>query len=198
MTRYPFAAGKAYAGKLIRVASRPIENDVNLSLQLLRIEFMIYWMQDGKRLESQGEIACRDIVVGELIPADRDAGLVAYAQALRIAAPINRHETWLGLQPSSRWIEITFGPSETEGGRNPFIKIETFDPKGWTIKDYRYDRSARWVTIRAAADAAGVSESTVRRHVDALESQFGADLIHRTEGGHRRIYLPLFMRVWDE
>lgn len=198
MTRYSFTAGKAYAGKLIRVASRPIENDVSLSLQLLRIEFMIYWMQDGKRLESQGEIACRDIVVGELIPADRDAGLVAYAQALRISAPINRRDNWLGLQPSSRWIEVTFGPSEKEGGRNPFAKIAPFDPKGWTVKDYRYDRSAQWVTIRAAADAAGVSESTVRRHVDALESRFGSDLIHRTEGGHRRIYLPFFMNVWED
>ena len=197
MTRYHFTIGKPYAAKLIRVAPRPIENDANLSLQLLRLEFTIYWMSGGQRLESQGEIACRDFVVGDLVPAERDAGLVAYAQALHVAEPINNPANWIAL-PTSRWIELTFGPSETEGGRNPFATIRPFDVDGYTIKDYLYDRSAKWVTIKAAADAVGVSESTVRRRVDAMEDQFGPELIHRTEGGHRRIYLPFFMKVCED
>jgi len=198
MTRYHFTIRKPYAAKLIRVAARPIENDVNLSLRLLRLEFTIYWMSGGNRLESQGEIACRDIIVGDLIPADRDAGLVAYAHAMRVKSPINKPANWTGLQPSSRWIELTFGTPENEGGRNPFATIGPFDVGRWTVKEYRYDRSAKWVTIKTAADAVKVSESTVRRRVDALETQFGAELIHRTDGGHRRIYLPFFMNMWED
>jgi len=197
MTRYHFTIGKPYAAKLVRVAPRPIENDANLSLQLLRLEFTIYWMLDEQHLESQGEIACRDIVVGDLVPTHRDAGLVAYAQALRVKAPINEVANWTAL-PSGRWIELTFGPSETEGGRNPFATIRPFDVDGWEVKEYRYDRSAKWVTIKTAADAVGTSESTIRRRADALEPQFGAELIHRTNGGHRRINLPTFMNVWED
>jgi hypothetical protein len=198
MTRYKFQTDKTYAAKLTKVSARPIENDPAIALTLIRLEFAIYWMAGEQRLESQGEIACRDIIVGDLIAADRDAGLVAYAQALRVRSPINKPANWTGLQPSSRWIEITFGHREVEGGRNPFATIGPFDAGRWTVKEYRYDRSAKWVTIKAAADAVGASESTVRRRIDSLETQFGSELVYRTDGGHRRIYLPLFMNVWED
>ena len=198
MTRHNFQINKPYAAKLIRVAARPIDNDPNLPLQLIRLEFAIYWMAEGRKLESQGEIACRDLIVSELLPKDRDAGLVAYAHALRVATPIDRPKNWIRLEGCGRWVELRFGPRDSEGGRNPFKEIRPFDPEGWTMKEYRYDRSAGWVSIGAAADAVGVSHSTVRRHLDDLENKFGAELIHRTGGGHRRVFLPFFMNVWQE
>lgn len=198
MTRHHYQVGKPYAGKLIRVAARPIENDPSLSVHLLRLEFAVYRMADQDTLESQGEIACRDLIVGRLIPAQRDAGLIAYAQALRLTASVDDPASWLNLERQGRWIELTFGPAESEGGRNPFASIQPFDPVKYAINEYRYDRSAKWVTIGAAADAVGVSESTVRRRVDAMEDEWGSDLVRRTEGEHRRIFLPLFTNVWKD
>lgn len=198
MTRYNFQLNKPYAAKLTRVTSRPIENDPAIELSLIRLEFAIYWMVGQHRLESQGEIACRDLVVGPLVPCNRDAGLLAYAQALRVPTPPRDPSSWIHLQPGDRWIEITFGPRETEGSRNPFRKIGSFSPDGWTIKEYRYDRTAGWVTIAAAADAVQVSESTVRRRLEALKQDWGDELVTRTDGGHRRVYLPLFVNLLTE
>ena len=196
MTRYNFQIDKRYAAQLNKVSTRPIENDPAIGLALIRLEFTIYWMVGEDRLESQGEIACRDLLVGSLIPCDRDAGLLAYAQALKMATPPNDPGSWLFLQRSDRWIEITFGPREAEGSRNPFRDIRSFSPTGWEVKEYRYDRTAGWVTIAAAADAVQVSESTVRRRLEMLQQEWGGDLVKRTNGGHRRVYLPLFMRLW--
>jgi len=199
MARYNFSTDKSYAAKLIRTAQRPLENDPNLSLQLIRLEFAIYWMTAEKRLlESQGEIACREIVVGKLVPISKDAGLAKYAESLKILPPFNEAANWIGLEDSGRWIELQFGPAESEGGRNPFRKIAAFDPSGWTINEYRYDRNAKWVRIGAAAEAVGVSESTVRRRIDALEAEKGSELVVRTNGRQRKIYLPLFTLLWED
>ncbi|GAB4334133.1 MAG: hypothetical protein Kow0010_20980 [Dehalococcoidia bacterium] len=43
-------------------------------------------------------------------------------------------------------------------------------------------KSSKWLTLRAAADLLGVSESTIRRWADAGEIRS-----YRTSGGHRRI-----------
>ena len=198
MTRYNFQTNKPYAARLTKVSSRPIENDPAISLALIRLEFVIYRMVNQQRLESQGEIACRELVVGPLIPCDRDASLLAYAQALRMTKPPEDPGSWIHLQHGDRWIEITFGPREEEGSRNPFRDIRSFSPAGWAIKEYRYDRTAGWVTIAAAADAVQLSESTVRRRLEGLERDWGGELVTRTDGGHRRVYLPLFMRLWNE
>jgi hypothetical protein len=198
MTRYNFQTDKPYAAKLTNVSTRPIENDPAITITLIRLEFAIYWMVGEQRLESQGEIACRELVVGPLIPCDRDAGLLAYAQALRMATPPEDPGSWIHLQRGDRWIEIIFGPREMEGSRNPFRDLRSFSPAGWTIKEYRYDRTAGWVTIAAAADAVQVSASTVRRRLKELEPDWGGGLVTRTDGDHRRVYLPLFMHLWNK
>ena len=199
MSRYNFQTDKSYAAKLVRVAPRPIENSGDVQLSLVRLEFAIYWRYPEKNLlESHGEFACRDLIVGSLVPADRDLGLVNYAVALCVAAPITSPENWAALIASERFIELQFGPPESEGGRNPFTKIAYFDSSGWTVEEYKYDKTSEWVTIRVAADAVGVSESTVRRRVDALEEEWGTRLIVRTEGTHRRIHLPMFTNIWND
>ena len=155
-------------------------------------------MTQARKLESQGEIACRDLIISTLIPTERDSGLLVYANALDVAAPITDPNHWVDLARTGRWIDLTFGPPETEGERNPFATIKPFDPQGWTIVDYRYDRNAGWVTISAAADPLDVSESTVRRRADALETEWETQLVRRTKGDHRRIFLSLFVNVWDD
>ena len=199
MTRYSFAIGRDYAAKLIRVALRPIENRLLSPLSLLRLEFAIYWQFPKERvLKSEGEFACRELIVGEAIQSESDSGLASYAAALGVTGLMDKPESWVELADAERFIELQFGPSESEGGRNPFAQIANFDKRGWTIEEYRYDRTAGWVTIGVAADAVGVSESTLRRRVDVLEEEWGPKLIVRTEGGHRRIYLRMFMSVWED
>ena len=156
MSRYNFQTDRAYAAKLIRVAKRPIENGDQVTLSLIRLEFAIYWQDfEKKLLESHGEFACRDLIVGSLIPTEQDLGLVNYAVALRVPAPINQAENWAALIASERFIKLQFGPPENEGGRNPFANIAPFDPAGWEIAEYKFDRTTEWVTIRVAADAVG-------------------------------------------
>ncbi len=198
MTRHHFRINKAYAATLERVACRPIENDPSLPLRLIRLEFSIYRILEGRKLESHGEIACRDLIVSPLLSSQSDAGLVAYANAIQVPDPIDEPISWLALARRVRWIEVTFGSPESEGDRNPFATIKPFDHRGWNITECRYDQSVPWVTIGAAANSVGVSESTVRRRVDAMESEWGLRLVRRTDGDHRRIYLPLFLNVWED
>lgn len=197
MTRYNFRIDVPYAAKLVRASTRPIENDPAMAITLVRLEFAIYWIS-GQRLESQGEIACRDLVVGKLIPRNQDVGLLAYAQALRMSGPPESPSSWLDLQSTDRWIEITFGPRELEGLRNPFRTIRSFSSEHWEIKEYRYDRTAYWVSIAEAADAVQTSLSTARRRLHAFEQSWGSELVTRTDGRHRRVYLPLFVALCKE
>ena len=113
-------------------------------------------------------------------------------------APINASLNWSSLSAAERFIELQFGAPESEGGRNPFSAIASFDATGWEIEDYKYDKTTQWVTIRVAADAVGASESTVRRRVDDMEAEWGSRIVVRTKGTHRRIHLPLFMNVWED
>ena len=123
---------------------------------------------------------------------------MAYAQALHLTGPVNQPESWTMLDRGDRWMEIKFGPQEKEGGRNSFSLIKHFDATGWAVNEYRYDRTASWVTIAHAADAVQVSESTARRRLETLEKKWGEKLVTRTDGGHRRIFLQLFVNLWNE
>lgn len=199
MARHNFTVDRPYAGKLVRIAERPLENDPGVAIRLLRLEFAIYWMfPDSQQLESQGEFACRELLVGSELSIARDAGLNAYANVLRVESPITQPASWAKLAAVGRWIEIHFGPPEHEWARNPFHQIRAFDPAGWSIKEFRYDASVEWVSPGHAAEVLSTSESTVRRQVDALEPEWGTRLVVRTVGNHRRIYLPLFVKIRDD
>ena len=200
MTRYTFSFNRKYSGRLIGIHQRPIENDPMLGLHLLRLEFEIYWQlsHDKPTLRSEGEIACRDIVIGKLIRSEKDSGQQAYANALGIRGELSLVESWLRTTEQDAWVEIEFGSPEQVGHRNPFRTITRFDPSGWQIEPYRFDRTLEWVTVAAAAAAVTTSEATVRRRVDEWEIEFGTRVVRRTAGGQRRIYLPLFVNLWSD
>jgi hypothetical protein len=200
MSRFNFRVEHPYAARLISVRKRPIENDPRLSLSLLRLEFEIFWKMQGNvaSLRSQGEIACRDLLIGELIPVQNDSGQLVYASALKVKGRIQDPQRWTASLAQAPWVEIIFGEADPIDGRNPFKSIRAFDPSGWKIEKYRYDRSAQWVSVSDAAAAVCASASTVRRRVDELEAEFGARVIRRTRGNQRRIYLPLFLNAWSD
>lgn len=200
MTRHSFATDRKYSGQLLNIHERPIENDPILGLFLLRLEFEVYWQlnQNKPTLRSEGEIACRDIVIGKRIPSEQDAGQQAYAAALGIRGELSRVDSWLQAVNRNVWVEIEFGPPEHVGQRNPFRTITRFDPRRWQIEPYRFDRRQEWVTVAVAAAAVTCSEATVRRRVDEWEIEFGGRLVRRTTGRQRRIYLPLFVNLWSD
>ncbi len=193
-TREAFTPGLRYAGRVHAVRRRPIENR-SPALALLRLEFEIFWIDDGqRRLHSLGKIACRDLVV--TAGAADDDGVLSFAHAVPVARPENV-DAWLALHDTRPWVTIEFGALDHEDDRNPFAKIFAFDPRGYTVREYDYRLDDDFVPLSASADALDTSVSTVRRRVDILEAQWGGDLVRRTGGGQRRVKLSLLKHVWD-
>ena len=192
MARYNFIPGKEYAGRVLGIWKKSLENR---RLNLIRLEFEIFQILDDQRLSSTGKVACRDLVVGQGIDVTVDPGVAPFVLALQIPKP-NVARSWLALDGCGRWVKVVFGNKEEKEHRNVFQKIFPLDgrPKDQII-EYDYDLDAEWVTVAAAADDLECSEATVRRRVDAFESTFGSELVRRTSGGHRRINIHLLKNL---
>jgi transposase len=52
--------------------------------------------------------------------------------------------------------------------------------------------------VKQVAEALDVSESTARRMADELEKEWGEDVVRRSPGGQRQIYLPLLLIIRKE
>lgn len=196
MARYRFREGVKYGACLRCVLERSIENSAASGLRLLRLEFEVFTADEPRRiLSSTGNVACRDLVVGPAVDASRDSSLVAYADAVRVRNPDSAAE-WLSLNDESRWVQIVFGPVSQTDLRNSFQDILPLDLAGWSVREYRYDLDKAWVTVARAARDLKCSESSIRRRVLEFEPIWGAQLILRTAGKHRRINLPLLRNLW--
>lgn len=200
MSRYSFRIDHPYAGCLLSVRKRPLENDRSLAVSLLRLEFEVFWQEQCPKrlLRSHGEIACRDLLVGKLVPPSKDSGQLVYASALNLDGSLDDPDCWIAAINKQSWVEIVFGEVDPVDSRNPFKSIRAFSIEGWKVERYRYDRTAQWVSVAEAADAVCMSRSTLRRRVDELEASFGSRLIRRTRGNQRRIYLPLFLNICSD
>jgi hypothetical protein len=196
MVRHRFREGIKYAARLRRVVERPIENGPQSGLTLLRMEFEVFGVDgSGKVLSSTGAVACRDLVVGPSAAAFKDPSLIVYANALSLRKPDDPGE-WLRLNRQERWVEIVFGVVGEPDLRNRFDSIASLDPAGWSMDEYRYEMDKDWVAVAQAARSLRTSESTVRRRIRELEPEWGAHLLRRTTGGHRRIKLSLLRNLW--
>jgi hypothetical protein len=190
MARHRFQHGQEVAGRLDEVFVRPIENGPKSGVTLLRLEFAVYSIQARNReLLPSDARACREIVVGPSIDATRDSSLMAYAHALGVSGDPRKPERWLALKGLNRWIRITFGALKPPDDRNPFDKFAAFDVDGYEIRLPAHPEPPPWATVKQVAHALKISEASVRRMTDALESDWGTDLVRRTDGGHRRINL---------
>jgi len=192
MSRHKFSVGRLYAGNLIRVNRRPLENDPQSKIELLRLEFEIYDRSEKERsLFSLGKIASRDIVVGGAISASRDCGVALYANTFGLKSRQDEPATWIKIPSGKVWILIEFGETESSDYRNPFKRIQPFDRQGWLVHEYKYELDKEWVGPEEAGDDLGYSPATIRRKSDALLEEWGEQLLRRTTGGHRIINLPL-------
>jgi len=194
MPRYRFEEGQTRIARLLTVVERPIENH-DRGLAVLRLEFEIFSCDPHqRRLESTGQIASRDLVVGLRAVSD---GVMKYAQALGVAEASSL-AAWQRRARPNVWVSITFGPADPRDGRNEFKKIHPFSTEVYDIREFNVDLAKNWVASGEAAKAMGVSEASVRRLTKKYLAEYGSALERRTEGGHRRINLLLLRHIIDD
>jgi len=194
MPRHRFEEGQTRIARLLTVVERPIEND-DRGLAVLRLEFEIFSCDPNRhRLESAGQIASRDLVIGLRAVS---GGVMKYAQALGVADPASL-AAWQRCTRTGAWVSITFGPADPRDGRNGFKTIQSFSPEGYDIREFDFDLAKNCATSGEAAKAMGVSEATVRRHTKKYLAEHGSALERRTEGGHRRINLLLLRHLIED
>ncbi len=200
MARHNFRTNTAYPARLSNVVKRPIENAASVSITLLRLEFEVFsQFIEEKVLRSNNAFACRELVVGHPLPADRDSRIAEYVKALFCNSyTVDTARSWLELPRAELWVEIHFGPASQVDHRQPFMNINRYDPSGWQIQEYEFEQDCDWVTTGQASQSTGLSEATVRRRIHAYENEFGERLVRRTSGGHRRISISLLKLLLND
>lgn len=192
MSRYQFRIAAPYLGRLMSLTRRPIENADSSTLLLLRLEFEIFTLDEGGKVgRSTGKIASRDLIIGGPI----DSGIQCYAAALRIDEP-SSEDSWQSDKLVGRWVTIEFSDVDPTDFRNPFQSIDRRDELPEELVEYDYSMSQEWYSVSEVADDLGVSGATIRRKLVELESRWGTRLVRRTDGGHRRICLPLLRNIF--
>lgn len=196
MTRFVFQKGQVVAGRLDSVIDRPVENGPDSGITLLRLEFGIHSIVEKTReLLPSGAIACRDIVVGTAIHHKSTQAIRKYAEAFQLGPDLYDPGQWHALRGRNLWVRIRFGQSRAPDYRNAFESVSRFDVSGYTVRPAPRAECPEWARVNQVATALNISESTVRREVDRLERQWGADLVRRTPGRQRLIFLPLLRHL---
>lgn len=198
MARYQFVVGQSYAARRHAIHPRPIENSPTSKLSLLRLEFEVFTIfPSEKTVRSTGAIACRDLIIGPAVDVTRDSSVAMYAAALRLR-DATKVTAWTADPREPVWVEIVFGETGKIDLRNEFQSVSPLSIAGWTIGEFAFDVADDWVMVSQAARTLKTSAATVRRRLRALEPEWGARLVIRTRGEHRRIHLPLLRNLWRE
>ena len=212
--RFLFSRETEYAGKLIAVTERSIEN-MDSNILLLRIEFEIFLIDDASdpfELHPTAAVASRDLVVTR--GAGSDEGLARYAAALGVKHPNNvkhwyrlEHFAQIKTPARQRWIRICFGEPNVDGDfRQPFVSVSRLDaPKNSQMKSSSTVAALRdpyvkplWVrNLLRNKRGTTPSEDTVNVFVDRHAEQYADKLLRHTPGGHRRINWYLCWHLWE-
>ena len=200
MSRYVFPPGSVRPARLHAVRQRPLEN---LTVFLLRLEFEVFEEVPVRILRSTGKIACRDLVVGRGLDLTTDLRIRSWASALALPDQLaNNLKFWLSLGRKNQhlcpWIKITFGRTDSLDYRTTFQHVESFDPAGYSLRNYDYDLDEQWVSVGVVAQRLDMSEASVRRRVSQHLAEFGEQLERRTAGNHRRVNWLLFSNLVNE
>ncbi len=195
-TRAPFSTEKTYPAKLRSVHERPVINRRS-PVCLLRLEFEIYSSlencTDGV-LHNTGMLASQDVIVGPGIRMDGDDRVASFANALGLKGGWDDPRSWLNLVKKPTWVTIQFAPKEPPECRNPFRRIEAFNPDKYRVDD-NWPPVGDWGRVKDAAEAFNMSVSTMRRRIDALKEDYGDELVRYTAGKHRRVNLRLLSKL---
>jgi hypothetical protein len=189
--REKFRPGKPYPARLLAVETRPLENK---SLVLLRLEFEVF-LEGPNELRSLEKIACREIALGRTLSLPEDKGVARFFESLKLTGNMNSPQTWESAQKNSRWVAIVFGAIDHVDERNPFDSIVPYDASGKKVIESVRDLKKGWLQVSEAAEALGISNSTVIRRVNQFEAKFGTRLVRKSVGGHRSINLKLLRQL---
>lgn len=208
--RYLFLQNVEYAGKLIAVTKRSIENR-RKDVAVLRLEFELYTRDEtARRLTAIGAVASRDVVITP--DAASDNGVRRYSDVLKVCDP-TLPSRWYGLQRRNPapWILVQFGKMDQRDFRQSFETVNGFDPEHgdtvYSIYNAKISahRDADCVTSSVAAKFLSLdgdpnrhpSVKKVNQVVDQMEPIYGRDLMYRTPGGQRRINWKYLQQIWN-
>jgi len=171
MTRQHFPVGPGHTARLLKIIERPIENRTDGHC-LLRLEFEIFHRDDKKRvLSSIGSIASRDLIICS--HSSVDEGVAPFIRAISVENPEDKN-SWFRMASADAtsipWVTITFGPQLIDE-RNTFRKIVRFNAKGYHVRNWSANLTARWLTIPKAAEEWNISDSTLRRKLKKVLAQ---------------------------
>jgi len=218
--RFSFDTKIEYAGRLVGISERSVENETP-DLALLRLEFEIFAINEQPRqLISTACIASRDIIVHA--NAKLDKKIKEYSRLLGVT-DVNSKVSWYALErPASeapKWIRIRFGLPNEEDMRQPFKTIgglESVDQ--FEIIQQESDIFHRTLFIKVSEVAMllrknnvinknkdkdkdkdknkNPSVDTVVRFVNRFEKTYGKKLV-KWEGKQRRINWYLCWHLWE-
>jgi len=207
--RFLFGTDIEYAGRLVGITERSVENEAS-DLALLRLEFEIFVIDEQSqppRLLATACIASRDMIVTP--KAKTDPKLVRYSDLLGVK-DVNSKESWYALEklPSageSKWIRIQFGPPDEEDMRQPFQIIRRLDSvEKFDIKRQEATTLHRGTFVSVSETKQILrdrrnnipSDATVVRFVDKFEGKYGKNLV-KYIGNQRRINWYLCWHLWE-
>lgn len=207
--RFLFETKAEYAGRLVKVWERNVENEKSDAV-LLRLEFEIYALcrePDGRvTLFPTGGIASRDLIVST--SCNRSARVKEYAELFSVK-DYKRAKNWhllnqkVNVKPGV-WLKIRFGPPDPDDFRQPFDWIDKFVWDGNCHVDATKAAGQRELFLPVSKVRALLlnrrgshpSDETVTSFVDKHKKQYGEDLV-RMVGSQRRINWYLCWHLWE-
>ena len=207
--RFLFDTDIEYAGRLVGITERSIENEA-ADLALLRLEFEIFVIDQESqppRLLATACIASRDIIVTP--SAKSDPKLVRYSDLLGMK-DVKSKESWYALEQLAsagkpKWIRIKFGPPDEVDLRQPFSVIRKLELSEFTVIESEASTLHRGTFVKVSQVVRLLrkenneipSDDTVNRFVDKYEVKYGKRLVQKTVGRQRQINWHLCWHLWE-
>ena len=206
--RFLFDTDIEYAGRLVGITERSIENEA-ADLALLRLEFEIFVIDQESqppRLLATACIASRDIIVTP--SAKSDPKLVRYSDLLGMK-DVKSKESWYAMEQLAsagkpKWIRIKFGPPDEVDLRQQFSVIRKLELSEFTVIESEASTLHRGTFVKVSQVVRLLrnenneipSDDTVNRFVDRFKDKYGERLVQRV-GRQRQINWHLCWHLWE-
>jgi hypothetical protein len=207
--RFLFETTTDYAGRLLKVWERNVENDASDAV-LLRLEFEIYAIRrepdERITLFPTGGISSRDLIVSSA--SNRSSRVKEFADLLSVK-DYKRAKNWYLLNQKvdvrpGVWLTIRFGPPNTNDFRQPFEWISSFiwtdncqvDAKKAVGQRDLFLPVSKVRAILFTRHGKHPSDVSVTNFVDKHKTQYGENLV-KMAGNQRRINWYLCWHLWE-
>jgi len=207
--RFLFETKTDYAGRLVEVSRRNVENDESDAV-LLRLEFEIYGIfvkhDEQIILNPTGAIASRDLIVSST--CNHSPRVQDYARIFELK-DYKRAKTWHLLNQRANtkpgvWLTIRFGQPDGKDFRQPFDSISKFSwgDNCFLNKDITHQLRDLFLPVSKVRGLLQTrqgkhpSDENVTNFVDKHRARYGDNLV-RMKGNQRRINWYLCWHLWE-